>query len=78
VTRRFRASGVFARVTLVQDETIHALIAELSAGLGTGQLEVGARAGGELVARYNRRLELEEELRPGARYAGRAALDGAT
>jgi enolase len=46
-------------------------------GLGTGQIKAGAPARGERVARYNCLLEIEHELGPGARHAGRAAFAGA-
>ena len=75
--RRFGAEGVLTVATHIEGETTDACIADLSVGLGTGQLEAGAPARGERVARYGRRFEIGHELGPGARYVGRAAPAGA-
>ena len=46
-------------------ETCDDFIADLSVGLGTGWLLAGAPARGERVAKYNRLLRIEEELKQG-------------
>jgi enolase len=51
-------------------ETEDAFLADLAVGLGAGQVKTGAPARSERVAKYNRLLRIEEELR-GGRYPGR-------
>jgi len=45
-------------------------IADLAVGLSTGQIKTGAPARGERTAKYNRLLEIEEELGSEALYYG--------
>jgi enolase len=40
-------------------------------GLNAGQIKTGAPVRGERTAKYNRLLQIEEELGPAAVYAGR-------
>ena len=47
------------------------LIADLVVGLNAGQIKTGAPVRGERTAKYNRLLQIEEELGPAAVYAGR-------
>ncbi len=51
-------------------ETEDTSIADLSVGLATGQIKTGAPARGERTAKYNRLLEIEEELGSKARFYG--------
>jgi enolase len=53
-------------------ETEDPLIADLTVGLNTGQIKTGAPVRGERTAKYNRLLQIEEELGPAAVYAGRS------
>jgi enolase len=52
-------------------ETEDPLIADLVVGLNAGQIKTGAPVRGERTAKYNRLLQIEEELGPAAVYAGR-------
>lgn len=52
-------------------ETLDTTIADLSVGLGARYIKAGAPARGERVAKYNRLLQIEEELGTDARYAGK-------
>lgn len=51
-------------------ETEDTSIADLSVGLATGQIKTGALARGERTCKYNRLLQIEEELGPTASYYG--------
>jgi enolase len=53
-------------------ETEDPLIADLAVGLNAGQIKTGAPVRGERTAKYNRLLQIEEELGPAAVYAGRS------
>jgi enolase len=55
-------------------ETLDTTIADLAVATDAGQIKSGAPARGERVAKYNRLLEIEEELGDDARFAGRAAF----
>ena len=44
-------------------ETTDDFIADLTVGLGTGHLKSGAPCRGERVAKYNRLMDIEEELK---------------
>jgi len=52
-------------------ETEDPLIADLVVGLNAGQIKTGAPVRGERTAKYNRLLQIEEELGSAAVYAGR-------
>ena len=52
-------------------ETEDPFIAELTVGLGCGQLKSGAPARSERTAKYNQLLRIEESRGFKARYAGR-------
>lgn len=52
-------------------ETEDTFIADLSVALSTGQIKSGSLSRSERVAKYNRLLDIEEELGSRARYAGR-------
>ena len=54
-------------------ETTHAFIADLIVGLQTGYLKLGAPCWGKRVAKYNRLMDIEDEIRARGlpcRYAG--------
>jgi enolase len=55
-------------------ETEDTFIADLSVALGTGQIKTGSVCRSERVAKYNRLLEIEDELGPRAIYAGTKAF----
>jgi len=52
-------------------ETEDPIIADLVVGLNAGQIKTGAPVRGERTSKYNRLLQIEEELGPVARYAGK-------
>jgi len=54
-------------------ETDDTTIADFTVALGLGQLKTGSVCRGERIAKYNRLLEIEQELGSKARYAGHAA-----
>ncbi|HVQ86653.1 MAG TPA: phosphopyruvate hydratase [Actinomycetes bacterium] len=51
-------------------ETEDPIIADLVVALGAGQIKTGAPVRGERTAKYNRLLQIEEELGAQAKYAG--------
>ena len=55
-------------------ETEDTTIADLAVALNTCQIKTGAPARGERIAKYNRLLEIEEELGSTAQYAGYSAF----
>ena len=55
-------------------ETEDTTIADLCAGLGTGQIKTGAPCRSERTAKYNRLMRIESELGDRARYAGKSAF----
>jgi enolase len=55
-------------------ETEDTTIADLAAGLSTGQIKTGAPCRSERTAKYNRLLRIEDELGKKARYAGMKAF----
>ena len=55
-------------------ETADTTIADLAVALNTCQIKTGAPARGERIAKYNRLLEIEEELGSTAQYAGYSAF----
>ncbi|HHV35999.1 MAG TPA: phosphopyruvate hydratase [Syntrophomonadaceae bacterium] len=52
-------------------ETEDPIIADLVVGINAGQIKTGATIRGERTAKYNRLLQIEQELGSGAVYAGR-------
>jgi enolase len=52
-------------------ETEDTFIADLSVALGTGQIKTGSVSRSERVAKYNRLLEIEEELKENGAYSGK-------
>jgi enolase len=53
-------------------ETDDTTIADFTVATGVGQIKTGSACRGERIAKYNRLLEIEKELGPKARYAGRS------
>ena len=51
-------------------ETEDPIIADLTVGINAGQIKTGAQVRSERVAKYNRLLQIEEELGDAAVYAG--------
>jgi enolase len=69
-----QAHGYTAVISHRSGETEDTFIADLSVALGTGQIKTGSVCRSERVAKYNRLLEIEDELGPKAVYAGTKAL----
>jgi enolase len=69
-----RAAGWTAIVSHRSGETEDTSIADLCAGLGTGQIKTGAPCRSERTAKYNRLLRIEGELGEKAEYAGVGAF----
>jgi enolase len=69
-----KRGGWRAMISHRSGETEDTTIADLAVATGCGQIKSGAPARGERTAKYNRLLRIEEELGPGARFAGREAL----
>ncbi|RJO61364.1 MAG: phosphopyruvate hydratase [Dehalococcoidia bacterium] len=68
-----RQAGWTAVVSHRSGETEDVTIADLCAGLSTGQIKTGAPCRAERTAKYNRLLRIENELGSKARYAGKEA-----
>ncbi len=64
-------SGYSVVVSERSGETEDPIIADLVVALGAGQIKTGAPVRGERTAKYNRLLQIEEELGRTATYAGR-------
>ncbi|MDK2372993.1 MAG: phosphopyruvate hydratase [Candidatus Korarchaeota archaeon] len=62
--------GYSVMVSHRSGETTDTFIADLAVALNSGQIKTGAPARGERVAKYNRLLEIEEELGPIALFPG--------
>jgi enolase len=56
-------------------ETEDTTIADLSVGMGTGQIKAGSCSRSERIAKYNQLLRIEEELGNAAVYAGKSTLN---
>jgi enolase len=69
-----REVGWTAIVSHRSGETEDTTIADLCAGLGTGQIKTGAPCRSERTAKYNRLLKIEDELGEKAGYAGMGAF----
>jgi enolase len=66
--------GYSAVISHRSGETEDTFIADLSVALGTGQIKTGSVSRSERVAKYNRLLEIEEELGKKGKYAGLQAF----
>ncbi len=67
-------SGYAAVISHRSGETEDTTIADLAVALGTGQIKTGSLSRSERVAKYNRLMEIEQELGDAALYPGRAAF----
>jgi len=67
-----RDSGYTCVISHRSGETEDTTIADLAVALNLGQIKTGAPARSERVAKYNRLLQIEEELGSRARYRGHA------
>lgn len=72
--RTAQQSGWTAVVSHRSGETEDTTIADLAVGLGTGQIKTGAPCRSERTAKYNRLLEIEDELGNRAKFAGMQAF----
>jgi len=68
------AAGYTAVVSHRSGETEDTTIADLAVATGTGQIKTGSLSRSDRVAKYNRLMNIEEELGDKARYAGRSAF----
>ena len=68
------AHGFSAVISHRSGETEDTFIADLSVALGTGQIKTGSVCRSERVAKYNRLLEIEDELGAKAVFAGHKAF----
>jgi enolase len=69
-----RSNGYTAVMSHRSGETEDTTIADLAVALGTGQIKTGAPARSDRVAKYNRLLQIEEELGDRATYMGWSAF----
>jgi enolase len=69
-----RKAGWTAVVSHRSGETEDTTIADLSVGLGTGQIKTGAPCRSERTAKYNRLMRVEDELGNKCSYAGMKAF----
>jgi enolase len=72
--RMAQQSGYAAVMSHRSGETEDATIADLAVATNCGQIKTGSLARSDRVAKYNQLIRIEEELGPGARYAGRSVL----
>jgi len=70
-----RDNGYGAVISHRSGETDDTSIADLAVAAGMGQIKTGSTSRGERIAKYNRFLEIEQELGPKARYAGASVYD---
>ena len=71
-----RRAGYSTVVSHRSGETEDTFIADLAVASGAGQIKTGAPSRSERVAKYNRLLQIEEEVGNSAHYPGRAAFVG--
>ncbi len=71
-----RGAGYACVISHRSGETTDTTIADLAVATGAGQIKSGAPARGERTGKYNRLLEIEEELERAGRYAGPGAFRG--
>jgi enolase len=72
--RMTQQGGWKAVISHRSGETEDTTIADLAVATNSGQIKTGAPARSERVAKYNRLLQIEEELGPAGVYLGAAAL----
>lgn len=66
-----KSNGWGTMISHRSGETEDTFIADLTVGLSTGQIKTGAPCRSERLAKYNQILRIEEELGPGAKFAGK-------
>jgi enolase len=66
-----RAAGYTAVISHRSGETEDTTIADLAVGTAAGQIKTGSLCRSDRVAKYNRLLVIEEELKGSAAYRGR-------
>jgi enolase len=71
-----RRAGYTTVISHRSGETEDTFIADLAVATGSGQIKTGAPSRSERVAKYNRLLQIEEEVGSKARYPGRTAFIG--
>jgi enolase len=71
-----RQAGYTTVISHRSGETEDTFIADLAVATGAGQIKAGAPSRSERVAKYNRLLQIEEEVGTAAEYPGRAAFAG--
>ena len=71
-----RRAGYTTVISHRSGETEDTFIADLAVATGAGQIKSGAPSRSERVAKYNRLLQIEEEVGTAARYPGRNAFAG--
>jgi enolase len=69
--RLARSHGYRTVVSARSGETEDTTIADLAVATGAGQIKIGSVARSERLAKYNRLLRIEDQLGPGAAFAGR-------
>jgi enolase 1/2/3 len=69
-----RRAGYTTVISHRSGETEDTFIADLAVATGAGQIKTGAPSRSERVAKYNRLLQIEEEVGPAAPYPGRTAF----
>jgi enolase len=69
-----KRAGYTAVISHRSGETEDTAIADLAVATNAGQIKTGAPARSERVAKYNRLMEIEDELGEAARYAGFSAF----
>ncbi len=67
-------NGYGAMISHRSGETEDAFIADLAVAVNAGQIKTGSASRSDRLAKYNRLLEIEEELGSAARFLGREAL----
>src|SRR5881296_1279227 len=70
-----RRNGYTSIISHRSGETEDTFIADLAVATGAGQIKTGAPSRSERVAKYNRLLQIEEEVGGSARFLGLAALN---
>jgi enolase len=69
-----RAAGYRPVISARSGETEDSTIADLAVATGAGQIKIGSIARSERLAKYNQLLRIEEDLGPGAPFAGWRAV----
>jgi enolase len=76
VIRLAHEAGYRAVISARSGETEDTTLADLAVASGAGQIKIGSVARSERLAKYNQLLRIEEEMGPGAPFAGWPKADG--